>query len=197
MKQFNHRRAWQEVAAPAFGGLAPEVKALYEVVAERTTQIWQQADLEVACPDEVKEMFRALPSAVLAYAARVIYCHGHWGQAGEAKDGNYWKFSHLADQVLRERMQVARRAPDNKRGQVALGLQLIEGTIRVTRSADDSWGWLEVALATEANLQKVRELLDRHNFGGVQAACEQAELLGPKDGLFARLVNTGEFVEEC
>lgn len=103
---------------------------------------------------DLRLRFENTPSEVLSLAARVIYFAGHWFPTGGDLDlpgcnsGSHWKFSHYADQVLRQRFGISGDAP----------FQIIEGAIRLTYSSRDMWTWAEVAPATKAGMEKANAL---------------------------------------
>ncbi len=127
----------------------------------------------------------------LAKAARVVYFTGHWfsrpilkshfepcgpGQwelivpkkpmfamVGELlSGGGSWKFSHYADQALRERLGIKKHskfAPNNQ-----AHFEVIEGMLRLClsykgRVCGEGWTWNEVGLATPARLAHVRKII--------------------------------------
>jgi hypothetical protein len=80
---FNFRRAWRELAKPAFDRLPQEVHQLYDTVALRGGELKQGKDLNVPFPDDdLRVRFEAIDSHNLAIAAHVLYFWGHWGHTG-------------------------------------------------------------------------------------------------------------------
>jgi hypothetical protein len=85
-KEFNYKRAWRELARPAFAKLSKEVRDLLDFVIKDCRDCRQGPDLNVPWPDDdLKARFMAIPSRELAVAARTIYFWGHWGHTGLAR----------------------------------------------------------------------------------------------------------------
>jgi len=84
-KEFNFRRAWRELAGPAYEKLSQEIKDLYMFVVTDCRDCHQDKSLNVPFPDaELKSRFEAFSSRELAVAARTIYFWGQWGHTGQA-----------------------------------------------------------------------------------------------------------------
>ena len=148
---FDYKRAWEEVALPAYRRLSDDIIRLINRTKAEARDLNQLEDLSMPWPKThpLKEAFQQVPSRDLAEVARVLYCYGHWAfdkRGRWSQDaGLYWKFAHYADQVLRERCGMPQ-------GIGRLGFEIHEGMLHITRSTHDSWQWTEVALATPEDL---------------------------------------------
>jgi len=81
---FNYARAWRELAQPCYViSVRPDAKALYREVAKRSGSLVQGRNLDVPIPDDLLELFRAIPDPGLAIASRVIHFWGHWAHPGD------------------------------------------------------------------------------------------------------------------
>lgn len=209
MKEFDYKTAWQEVAAPAFNALPPEVHYLYQEVCQHCGDLRQDADtLDMPFPAGLREKFEKLTDMQLADSAAIIHAFGHWHSSNPDNTGAYWKYSNYADQVLTARLGLRRRPRYGP--YAAKGLEVHEGVIRVCLSAKWFWQWEEVCLATRENLEAIRAA----NLPGPpqgpaprQFAEDWADTclaqiktlknnLGPKDGYATRLFNLEEFMVE-
>lgn len=168
MKQFNYKRAWIEMAVPAFEALTSEVVTLIAETVAVSADLSQKEDLDMPWPDGLRAEFEKIDSLELAKAARAVYQIGHWkpffrevtlfdlpegSSIGSAyRDatrlvvtGGYWKFSNYADQVLTERLGFPRlRGSGGKRGTSHV---VIEGALRACLSTEDLWTWEEIGWA--------------------------------------------------
>lgn len=162
---FDYITAWEELARPQFEALPANVRALLDRVTAEAGHLSQLADCSMPWPDETSEAsiaafdgvtlrqkFDKIPAEFLAKAAHVVYFVGHWGDAQSRAElipagSATWKFSHYADQVLRERLGLPPRG-DNGRDKSRIQYAVHEGLIRVAYSSPDMWSWKEVAPAT-------------------------------------------------
>jgi len=171
MKQFDYGRAWTETVKPAYDALPEEVHALLADTADAARDLHQTQDLGMPWPTaepwiDLRARFEAIPSEVLAYAARVINNLGHWrpGKIGgpvgplDSAPGIHWKFSHYADQVLRGRLGMYETADPPFNG---WAFRVHEGAIRLCYSSRDMWTWHEVAPATEAGKAAAEQIKTR------------------------------------
>jgi len=152
---FDYRRAWHEVAKPAYESLPANLRDLLDYTAKATAGVHQSADLSMPWPDmdseyrDLRERFDKTPAEWLSQAAAAIYFVGHWYPAdGDIaipgrQAGAHWKFSHYADQSLRARLGIATNDG------FGVSLQIIEGSIRICYSSREMWTWHEVSPATE------------------------------------------------
>jgi len=161
MKTFDHEKAWQDLALPAYKQLPTAALCLIEHAAIVADGLRQDSACNMVWPDDggkLREMFERLDSETLASASHVSYVYNHWkpsaSVAGDAPKSHGWKFSDYADQVLRARFGLGR---DIKSG---AGLLIHEGTIRVCYSSRDSWTWHEVAPATENGIVAASKIAD-------------------------------------
>ena len=180
MAEFDYARAWKTLAEPQFLSLpASVIEVLYQVVAD-CEGLSQGSDLRMIWPGDgahplenpggnyLWEAFKAIPTATLAHASRVIWSMGHWEPLGVTgiPGGAHWKFSNYADQVLRDRLGLPQITEDKK----GIGYEIHEGMIRLTFSRG-CWIWKEVGLATRGSLEQIRrevlksEPVRRRDFG--------------------------------
>lgn len=162
MKTFDYENAWLELALPQYKRLPNQVLVLVEEVSIVAANLTQNSACEMIWPDDggkLRRQFEAIDSENLANAANVVYFYGHWRpsseyakNAPEIKSGGCWKFSNYADQVLRARFGVSRESNE------MVGLNIIEGTIRLYYSSPDMWTWKEVAPATEPGMKQALEI---------------------------------------
>lgn len=154
MSEFDYKRAWAELAKPAYLALPQYTKTVLEAVANICHDMHQQDNLSMQWTAPLRDYFGKINTPDLALASRVIYVTGHWFPTGGDLDlpgrnhGAHWKFSNYADQALRSRLGVAGETP----------FQIHEGVIRLCYSSRDMWTWTEVAPATEEGLERAKEL---------------------------------------
>lgn len=171
MKTFDYASAFDALIVPAWAIVPDSVKALVERTAAESADLGQLADCSMPWPtdSDLPEAFKAIPTHELAFAARVVYFIGHWNHKRSTlrpdwtRTGASWKFSHYADQVLRERHGLPARG-DNGRAK-GWHLQILEGAIRLCYASDDMWIWEEIAPATDRGMIHARVL----QFEGSQA----------------------------
>jgi hypothetical protein len=154
MLQFNYMKAWDEFASPAYENLPQCIKALLlRVINETPEDRFQDGNLDATWPNaNLRKEFSEIHSDVLAQAAYIIYCYGHWaynkyGQWSQVS-GGHWRFSNYADQILRERYGIKRECSDTR------SLRIIEGCLRYCYSTQDCWTWEVLGYVT-------RDLVDR------------------------------------
>lgn len=152
---FDHERAWRELARPAFDCLPADIRDLYELIRVDYGHLIQGPNLDVNWPEDpgLRRLFDDLDSEYLAQAAAVVYHYGHWSPEG-GDGGAYWRFSSLADWVLRRRLDLPRDFEGH-----GLGFRIHEGALRLCHSTRDSWQWQDVALATPQSLATCRVLV--------------------------------------
>lgn len=207
MKEFNHERAWRELAEPAFRALSPEVRALYERVVTECRELHQDHQLLQIWPEDpsLREAFEAINTPELAIAARAIHDFGHWAPAETNPDvtGAYWKFGHYADQVLSPRLGLPLNCVDTYPN--GTGYQVHEGLLRAwaskeTRTAGSFWMWKEIGLATPDVLERAREIPTptiRLNADAYEDVEEwHQRLLGACGGTAGAWLETDRFMEE-
>ncbi len=161
MKTFDYRRAWHEVAKPAYLILPADVRQLLADVTEQAKDLHQLPDCSMPWPEDsdLRARFDRIPAEWLALAARAIYFVGHWRPADAdlaeiPRNGETWKFAHYADQSLRERLGLPPRGSNGRYGSGChSGVEIHQGTIRVYYSSPDCWLWDEVAPATQEGLR--------------------------------------------
>ena len=159
MTQFNYKKAWAELAAPACLALPPNVLQLVGEVLVHSNNISQAPDLSVPwINDSLKEKFQEIPDEDLAKAARIVWATGHWHPGADnwlrplMRTGAYWKFSAYADTILRERINL-----DNQNN--TLFFEIHEGFIRACIDFDRSWMWTEVGLATQTVFKELKRII--------------------------------------
>jgi hypothetical protein len=170
--QFDFRRAWNEVAKPAFDALPQNLRDLYERICVECKDLHQESGtLNMPWPGDdpirwpygsLRAVFDAVDAEWLAQAARVINCYGHWSPSGhvQAGGGGTWKFSNYADQILRERcgMNVVCAGKYKTSG---ITYQIHEGLLRVCYEDPHSWWWHEVGLGTPETYKRAQQF-DSH-----------------------------------
>jgi hypothetical protein len=167
MKTFDYAAAWREVARPAYLALPADVIALVGRVAVEARDLSQAPDCSMRWPEPnggaLREAFAVIDPEALALAARVVYYVGHWwprhGRGVELpgrEHGGHWKFSHYADQVIRERLNLSAN-PDGG-NYPGLSFQVHEGALRLCYQSRDMWTWAEIAPATPAGLLVAQQL---------------------------------------
>lgn len=164
MKQFDYKAAHEAVAAPIARKLPEAALKIYRELRDALdlADLRQGPTLDCPMPKRIRHMFDALDNDALALASRALYSFGHWasGKAGELDEGKpdtrgaYWKFSDLADQVLRVRLGLAPRYARERHG---FGVILHEGALRVYAASNDLWSWVEVGPANDETLNAARE----------------------------------------
>lgn len=157
--RFDYRAACLEVAEPAVRALPEPVLALYRELrdAEAFDKLAQGRDLDVPMPDALRDRFAGLDTETLARASWALYHFGHWSGKLDADKpdtrGATWKFSNLADQVLRTRLQLPNRGSSKS---IGYHFEIHEGALRLCASTPDSWTWIELGPATENFLASAR-----------------------------------------
>ena len=107
---FDYKRAWTELAKPAYDSLPNNVKDIYEYIRKFHCDLGQDSSCNVIWPKNsigLYEMFCAVPSELLTLAKEVVYYYGYWGSGwapGILKErGAYWCFAGLCINILIER----------------------------------------------------------------------------------------------
>jgi hypothetical protein len=128
MKEFDYKRAWAELAKPAFDALPQSVRDLYERVCVEMKDIHQNRSQGLDWPSynrkcplrsdvtcsylnyecdthSLRRAFAHVPAKILFDAQSTIYFYGHWSSNGHSYKGSggTWKFQILAKQSLIER----------------------------------------------------------------------------------------------
>lgn len=161
MKTFDYEQAWIELALPAYKKLPTQIHVLLETVGLVAENLHQLNDCSMPWPEDggkLRELFDRVSTDDLCMASMVVYYYGHWrpSKAAErlnapevpgSEHGSSWKFSHYADQVLRERLHIPHR-----KDKMRVGLLIHEGRIRIYYSSRDMWTWQEVAMANDDGL---------------------------------------------
>lgn len=158
---FDYELAWQELALPAYKSLPEAVTKLLILTAEKAEGLSQVGDCTMPWPEDgsLKAAFEAMDSETLANASHVVYYYSHWFPGAIAGDaprvpGTGWKFSHYADQILRERLGTRRASDDG------VNAQIHEGTIRICYGSRDLWTWNECFPATPAGINLANARMD-------------------------------------
>ena len=168
MNDFNHKRAWNKLAAPALMDLPQNIKQLVLQVIRDARGHQQNDDLSMPWPDgsDLYYKFEALPAEDLARAARIVWAAGHWHPGSNnwfrllMRTGAYWKFSSYADQILRDKCGLDR----NSRARNGFSFEIHEGFIRACVDFDRSWSWHEIGLATPDILDGLKVLVPNLNY---------------------------------
>lgn len=163
MKTFDYEQAWIELALPAYKKLSTQVIALLESVGVAAADLHQLSDCSMPWPKDggkLRKLFDAVSTDDLSMASMVVYYYGDWRPRKIAErlnapevPGVSWKFSHYADQVLRERLHISHRD-----GGMRVGLLIHEGRIRIFYSSRDCWTWEEIAMANDEGLVEGHKL---------------------------------------
>jgi hypothetical protein len=169
--QFDHAAAWMEVAQPAYDSLPAEVLAVYLNLrdAPECEGLAQNRNLLVPMPEHLRASFEALDSETLSYAAHVLHYYGHWYPSsliGPNKDTRVasWKFSNIADQILRKRLGLPALASGGTAGfksPIGYTFQVHEGMLRLSASSTYFWMWREVAPATQSGMECAQAYRDK------------------------------------
>jgi len=161
MSEFDFKRAWYNVARPAFDALPEAVKALIERVDRDAAELRQDpSTLLMPWSEGLREAFESFDSDTLAVASHVVYFYGHWAFGEHTKHafqerGTYWKFSDYADQVLAARLGLP--AYDKYTTGYGITYRVHQGMLRVQSNTPDSWLWEDCALGTQTSLFKLTE----------------------------------------
>lgn len=151
--RFDYKAALNELILPAIPQVNVLALNIYHKLRDCPAyeKLAQGADLDVPMPNGLP--FSDIPTKDLAYAARVIYYLGHWGGSGKDNRGAYWKFSNLADQILRKRLGLETRGHRHGDG---WHFEVLEGMLRLCASSPNQWLWIELGPATENFLEHAR-----------------------------------------
>jgi len=147
-KEFNHIRAWHELAKPAVENFNEKQKEVISELIPLIGELHQQGkDLTIPISPAMWEIIERLDTIEAAQLSQAIYMYGHWypGKGPRiypSQNGEMWKISNIMDQLLRKRLGF----PKSR-------LEIHEGKFRVTFSNKNNWIWKEFALATEKNLE--------------------------------------------
>lgn len=176
MNEFNYKKAWTNLALPAFDILRSDVRALVTATTRNACDLRQDKDLDMPWPADgvLRASFEACPSEVLAPSARIVHDFGHWAPRLEKQlklswqqdylaglrtaetlqqTGAYWKFSNYADQVLRSRLGLSRTHSPH-----GVSFAVHEGVLRVCFSARDVWTWTPLTWAFKDAYERVRDV---------------------------------------
>lgn len=178
MSEFNFQKAWLELAKPAFDSLPRNIRELVAAVDVECKDFRQDKNtFDLPWPKEADYMkmenppqdwlytrFNSIDSDLLAPAAHVVWSLGHWAFGKHTLEsfqlnGTYWKFSNLADQVLRKRLSLKRH---NNSSGITFGVH--DGFLRLCLSTNHMWRWNEIGLATTDTFTKARELVTQNNY---------------------------------
>jgi hypothetical protein len=177
--RFDYKAALADLIMPVLKALSADALWIYGALCSaKYKDLHQGQDLDVPMPEELRERFEAIPPDRLAYAARVLYFHGHWGGTfGGAKDnaGGYWKFANLADQVLSKAIGLER----SRHSGSGWSWKVLEGCVRLQLGTAHLWTWQELGPATPENMAKFRERAKTlpNAFAGTDKAAEALETM--------------------
>lgn len=159
-KAFDFKRAWNEVAKPAFEDLPKEIHELYRRVHNEAADLAQDESLNMSWPAALQCEFESIDSGRLAAAAMVIHSYGHWHSNNPDFTGAHWKFSNYADQILRVRCGLpSRRLSAETRG---YSFYICDGELRWAYSDPRTWTWHTIGLATPITLEIAKDWLAQH-----------------------------------
>jgi len=186
MRDFNYVDAWFALPLPEVQELSKPMRALFHDTREALQELYQNEGLLIPAPDEVRARFATFSTEELARASRALYFFGHWSPFPESNmNGSCWKFSNVADQVVRARLLGTPKHEGKsliKTQRLEIFAKVIEGETRICVSSDtrgsDYWLWREVALA-DAPLpeQEIIELFRSRIVRGVLDYTTAEELL--------------------
>ena len=150
MIDFNYEKAYCVQALPAFNNLPYEVLNVHSKLIPLVGELSQGRDLNIPMTSAIEELINSLTTKQIAELSRASYFVGHWQpsfleKAFENKRGESWKIADCCDQILRKRLV----PPHN--------VEIHKGSLRVTFSNKNCWTWREFGLATEENLQILKE----------------------------------------
>lgn len=199
---FDYRRAWEVVAAPAYMHLSDNLIRLINRVKAEASDLGQLEDLSMPWPKTypLKELFEQFSSVELAEASRVFYDYGHWAfdKRGmwSQKSGLYWKFSHYADQVLQERIGAV--CLEGNKVRVRQGLLCIE------YNTPTCYSGREVTRATPEDLARCIEWSYGEHWGEQmedyesfrQWSIRMSDALWPREGLLRDFFDIGNRMRE-
>lgn len=160
--RFDYKAAHAAVADPIARALPQAALDIYRELRSSSEYegLAQGANLDIPMPERLGRLFDLLDSETLALAARALYYFGHWN-TGQALDpgkfdtrGAHWKFSNLADQVLRKRLGLRDRGNFKS---IGYHFEVHEGALRLCASTPDTWTWIELGPATEEFLALARD----------------------------------------
>lgn len=199
MKEFNHKKAWIEVAVPAWRAVPEDMRALVAETSCCAADLRQGKDLDMPWPADgaLRSAFVASPSAeVLAKTARTLFVFGHWAPAlrtqlaldeAEVVDaieaasamqrtGVYWKFGNYVDQQLSARFGIERRHLRHPQG---VSFAIHEGALRACFTAPGPDGlscWREIGWATRDVYDRVRAVTEPDWFATNRTAPRHEEM---------------------
>jgi hypothetical protein len=146
MSDFNYEKAWFIFAKPAMENLNHKQANAYSKIIPLIGEFTQDRNLNIPRTPAIDDLLSDLTTKELAELARASEFYGHW-EPGKVEvlynnsRGESWKITNVIDQILRERLNLAP------------GLQIHDGILRVTFSSKDCWIWDKFGLATEENLE--------------------------------------------
>jgi hypothetical protein len=158
MAVFDYASAWDDLAAPAYAALPPEIKELDQLALRLTKNLRQGGDLLIPIPAELRAAMEKTNHADLALASRVISVYSHWAYGGKASASSGWKFSNCADQVLRAACGLP--VDDARGAKNGYSFKIHEGILRCFYRDRDSWTRREICLGTSENLRRARAALE-------------------------------------
>lgn len=161
MKVFDYERAWREVASPTVAALPQPILDLYARVVSEASNMTQDRACNLHWPETgLRAAFEAVDPDSLAVAARAIHDFGQWHPVTVTdrdpvllgrEVGATWRFSNLADQVLRARHHCQNVIMNGA------GILICQGKARVCYASRNAWLWYEHDFATAQGIESARE----------------------------------------
>lgn len=144
-KEFNYVRAWHELAKLAAENLNERQKTVIFKILPLVKDLRQSHNSNIPLSPEIENHIM-MTMEEIAEVSRTLYYYGHWKPGNERlffenTSGESWKIANVCDQILRKHFGIIG------------GLQIHEGTFRVTYLDMNNWLWEEFGLATDKNLE--------------------------------------------
>lgn len=162
---FDYKRAFTEVAEPAFNALPQDIRDLGKRIESDFGDVHQDRNTHMPWPidSDLRERFNEIPVEILAWASRAMHFYGHWGTGWKVPTSNgwYWKFSLWADQTLRRKIGLP-EFPRPREKDPVLSVQVHEGFLRLCHSTPGVWEWEEIGVATPMLYSQLTDLMQTH-----------------------------------
>ena len=109
MKRLNYKRAWDELAKPAYEKLPAQALSFLLVVASTYGETHQAQDLGMDELPGIRKLLSEMKLEDLSSWSQTIYAVGHWAYGDPLgkviqESGTYWKVSKLMDQEIARRL---------------------------------------------------------------------------------------------
>lgn len=171
MKTFDYKRAWMDLAVPAYQNLSEHVRNAHHALAPLADACTQAHDCSLRYPtdadklQQVKEILSSLTTEEMAHGSAIINACGHWNPSDARTaciarlfllreyPGNTWKISLWMSQEIEKRLGLSHRMQDS-----GSAYRVQEGLLHMTYAS--KWCWMNraVGFATEENLTRARKI---------------------------------------